>query len=138
MRKLGRAFRKFARVQAFRGFLNKVEAHSMRPAPTPLTAAVTYRGVLYCRDCLPEGVSIESEEVLPVLPGSERTTYVPMCNTCWKHHDYAMGMSETPSTGIEIGWASFGCLLVAVCYGGAAIVFLALVVMALRYLSSAI
>ena len=49
--------------------------------------AVCYDGAVYCTECLPEGVDIESEEVCPIFADSE-WEYVPVCDECGCKHDY--------------------------------------------------
>jgi hypothetical protein len=49
--------------------------------------AVTYDGVVYCTECLPEGISSESEECFPVFADSE-WDYYPVCDACGQVHDY--------------------------------------------------
>lgn len=49
--------------------------------------AVTYDGEVYCNECLPDGVSIDDEEVFPVFADSEWDFY-PVCSECFAVHDY--------------------------------------------------
>lgn len=49
--------------------------------------AVTHDGDIYCTGCLPEGVSINDEEVSPIFAGSE-WDYIPDCCVCGCEHDY--------------------------------------------------
>lgn len=54
--------------------------------------AVTYEASVYCNSCLPEGISIDSDEVFPVFADSE-WDYYPTCAICFHRHDY-VGLTE--------------------------------------------
>ena len=49
--------------------------------------AVVYDGEIYCVNCLPDGVDVESDEVSPVFADSE-WDYYPVCAECGAVHDY--------------------------------------------------
>lgn len=49
--------------------------------------AVAYDGAVYCVDCLPDGLTINSEGIYPVFAGSE-WDYYPTCDHCGIQHDY--------------------------------------------------
>lgn len=49
--------------------------------------AVVYEGEIYCTGCLPEGVSVESDEVSPIFADSE-WDYYPICSVCGETHTY--------------------------------------------------
>lgn len=49
--------------------------------------AVTYQGSVYCVDCLPEGITPDSEGVFPIFASSE-WDYYPVCDVCFREHDY--------------------------------------------------
>ena len=49
--------------------------------------AVTYDGAVYCIGCLPKGIDIEGEDVMPVFADSEWDS-MPVCTICFKEHDY--------------------------------------------------
>jgi hypothetical protein len=49
--------------------------------------AVTYNGDVYCTSCLPAGVDINSDEVMPIFADSE-WNYYPVCCVCNHEHDY--------------------------------------------------
>lgn len=49
--------------------------------------AVVYDGEIYCVGCLPEGVSVDSDEVSPIFADSE-WDYYPVCADCGTVHDY--------------------------------------------------
>jgi len=62
--------------------------------------AVVYKGEVYCRECLPKGVSIveilpfkriinNDEKVMPIFADSEGNT-PPVCSRCGKEHDYVI------------------------------------------------
>lgn len=53
---------------------------------------VVYDGGHYCVDCLPAGVSVESEDVAPVF-ATEEMDYYPTCCVCHERHEY---VSLTP------------------------------------------
>lgn len=54
--------------------------------------AVTYDGAVYCTDCLPQGVTPNSEGAYPVFADQE-WDYAPSCDQCGHVHDY-MVISE--------------------------------------------
>lgn len=49
--------------------------------------AVTYDGAVYCTECLPDGISVESEDVSPIFANSEWDS-APCCDKCHCRHDY--------------------------------------------------
>ena len=49
--------------------------------------AVVYDSSVYCKECLPKEVDIESEEVHPIFADSE-WDYAPGCCVCKTVHDY--------------------------------------------------
>lgn len=49
--------------------------------------AVTYDGSVYCVGCLPNGISIDDDEVEPIVAGQEVDSY-PTCDACGTEHDY--------------------------------------------------
>lgn len=49
--------------------------------------AVTYDANVFCVECLPVGVSVDSPEVSPIFADSE-WDYVPTCDACGAEHDY--------------------------------------------------
>ena len=55
--------------------------------------AVTYDADIYCLDCLPDGVSGDSEDVSPIFAGSE-WDYLPVCCVCGTEHDYVSILAD--------------------------------------------
>ena len=49
--------------------------------------AVVWAGDIYCIECLPDGVDVESDDVQPIFTDSE-WDYIPSCCVCGKEHDY--------------------------------------------------
>lgn len=49
--------------------------------------AVVYNDCIYCVDCLPEGITAESDGVFPIFANSE-WDYYPVCDVCLREHDY--------------------------------------------------
>ena len=49
--------------------------------------AVGYEGGVYCTDCLPNGVDVQSDNVVPIFASSEWDSY-PVCCMCGQGHDY--------------------------------------------------
>lgn len=49
--------------------------------------AVVYNGDVLCTECLPDGVSVSDEKVLPIFANSEHDRY-PVCDKCLTEHDY--------------------------------------------------
>lgn len=49
--------------------------------------ACAYDGAIYCNDCLPEGVTVDDENVSPVFAYSEWDHY-PVCDACGERHEY--------------------------------------------------
>lgn len=49
--------------------------------------AVAFDGSVYCVDCLPVGISVNSPDVMPVFADSEWDSY-PVCDVCGYEHDY--------------------------------------------------
>ena len=49
--------------------------------------AVVYEGEVYCVGCLPEGVSVNNEDVIPIFAGAE-LDFPPVCSHCHAEHDY--------------------------------------------------
>lgn len=48
---------------------------------------VVYDGSVYCVECLPEGIDVASDDVLPIFADSEWDT-APVCEHCGAVHDY--------------------------------------------------
>jgi len=55
--------------------------------------AVAYDASVYCVKCLPEGVTVNSEDVYPVFADSE-WDYYPVCDVCGTVHDYVNLIEE--------------------------------------------
>jgi hypothetical protein len=55
--------------------------------------AVTYDADVYCVGCLPDGVSVDDEEVGPIFADSEWDHY-PVCVHCGTVHDYVSLTAE--------------------------------------------
>lgn len=53
--------------------------------------AVTYNGAVYCTECLPDGVDVESDAI-PIFASDEVDCY-PVCDKCGRVHDY-MGLTS--------------------------------------------
>lgn len=49
--------------------------------------AVTYDGDIYCVECLPAEISVDSEEVRPCF-ASDEFDFTPVCCNCGTEHDY--------------------------------------------------
>ena len=49
--------------------------------------ACVYQGDVYCNECLPRGLSVNSEEVQPIF-ASDEWDYTPVCCQCMEKHDY--------------------------------------------------
>ena len=49
--------------------------------------AVVYDGEIYCVECLPSEVDIQSEDVMPIFADSEWDNY-PVCCICGYEHNY--------------------------------------------------
>lgn len=49
--------------------------------------AVVYDGAEYCVECLPVGVSVDSEDVSPIFADME-LDFAPVCANCGVEHDY--------------------------------------------------
>ena len=49
--------------------------------------AVTYGSEVYCVECLPDGVTADSEEVSPIFADSEWDCF-PVCDACGEVHGY--------------------------------------------------
>jgi len=49
--------------------------------------AVAYDGDVYCNECLPEGVSVDDDDVSPIFADSE-WDQAPVCCVCETAHDY--------------------------------------------------
>jgi len=49
--------------------------------------AVTYDASVYCVECLPDGITVDSEDVSPIFADSE-WDYAPVCDACGAVHDY--------------------------------------------------
>jgi len=54
---------------------------------------VAYDGEIYCNDCLPDGVSVNDDEVSPVFAGNEVDSY-PVCCECGEKHTYMSLLSS--------------------------------------------
>jgi len=54
--------------------------------------AVTFDGEVFCCGCLPDGLTVNSADVMPVFADSEWDGY-PVCANCGEVHDY---VSLTP------------------------------------------
>lgn len=59
--------------------------------------AVAYDGEIYCIDCLPEGITVDTEEVNPVFADSEWDNY-PVCASCGEIHSYVNVILPTDIT----------------------------------------
>ncbi len=55
--------------------------------------ACTFNGDVYCNECLPDMVSVNSPQVHPIFPDSEWGHY-PICCECGEVHDYAVLLTE--------------------------------------------
>ena len=55
-------------------------------------AVTTSDGAVYCIDCIPDGVDVESDEVRPIFASDEVDCY-PVCDRCGRVHDY-MGLTS--------------------------------------------
>ena len=53
---------------------------------------VAYDCAIYCVQCLPEGVDVDDDEVMPIFATDEVESY-PTCDACGAEHDY-MGLVE--------------------------------------------
>ena len=49
--------------------------------------AVVYDGEVLCKECLPDGVSVYSDEVSPIFADQE-WDFAPSCANCETVHDY--------------------------------------------------
>ena len=49
--------------------------------------AVVYDNEVLCTGCLPEGITIQDEDVFPIFANSEHDRY-PVCDKCFTEHDY--------------------------------------------------
>jgi len=49
--------------------------------------AVVYEGEIFCVECLPDGISEHSDDVMPIFANSE-WDYTPICCKCGCEHDY--------------------------------------------------
>ena len=49
--------------------------------------AVGYAGNVYCVECLPAGIDMQSGDVSPIFECSEWDAY-PVCCVCGQEHDY--------------------------------------------------
>jgi hypothetical protein len=49
--------------------------------------AVIYKGEVLCTGCLPEGVTVQDEDVTQIFANSEHDRY-PVCDKCNTEHDY--------------------------------------------------
>lgn len=49
--------------------------------------AVTYESAVYCTECLPDGVTVDDEDVSPIFADQE-WDYAPTCDACGVSHDY--------------------------------------------------
>ena len=48
---------------------------------------VIYDGDYYCNDCLPDGISVNDDDVSPVFASAEVESY-PVCCECGEEHEY--------------------------------------------------
>ena len=55
--------------------------------------AVAYDGEIYCVECLPDGITVDDDEVSPIFADSEWDTY-PVCDTCGAEHEYVTRLRE--------------------------------------------
>lgn len=55
-------------------------------------AVTTSDGAVYCIDCIPDGIDVESDEVRPIFASDEVDVY-PVCDQCGRVHDY-MGLTS--------------------------------------------
>lgn len=49
--------------------------------------AVVYDGMIFCNECLPDGIDLNSDDVCPIFADSE-WDYAPVCENCGREHDY--------------------------------------------------
>lgn len=68
--------------------------------------AVVYDGEVYCNECLPNKIDIESEEVSLIFADQE-WDFIPTCCVCGEKHDYISlmiyrGMCECCDSGCPI------------------------------------
>lgn len=49
--------------------------------------ACTFDGAVYCNECLPDGMTPDSEDVSPIFADSEHDGY-PVCESCGEAHNY--------------------------------------------------
>jgi len=66
--------------------------------------AVAYDGAIYCVDCLPDVIGLDSEEVSPVFADSEWDSY-PTCDACHFEHDYVNLTSDGRTWKRERYWS---------------------------------
>jgi len=57
--------------------------------------AVVYDGAEYCVECLPKGITVDDEDVSPILADESRERPA-ICNECAAKHDY-MPLPQLPS-----------------------------------------
>ena len=55
--------------------------------------AVVYDNEIYCLNCLPVDVTVQSEEITPIFAGSEWDEY-PVCCVCGHEHDYVIKLEN--------------------------------------------
>ena len=55
--------------------------------------AVVYDGAVYCKGCLPPGISVEDPRVGPIFADQE-WDYYPACDKCGFQHKYMKLTSE--------------------------------------------
>ena len=60
---------------------------------------VIYDGDIYCNGCLPDGIDIDSEDVMPIFSGSEWAT-LPVCCECGEIHTNVTLLPES-ETGMS-------------------------------------
>lgn len=61
--------------------------------------AVAYDADVYCVDCLPEEMDVESDEVSPIFADSEWDD-IPVCCVCGEVHEY-VGLTEIGQIELE-------------------------------------
>jgi hypothetical protein len=62
--------------------------------------AVIYNGNIYCCGCLPIGVNINDDDVMPIYMDSE-WYFIPVCCDCGEEHLYVNLLDEVQNGGYE-------------------------------------
>jgi len=64
--------------------------------------AVIYNGNIYCTECLPIGIYVDDDDVIPIFSCMEWSQPGVICDTCGYLHDYMMLLdSESHSVEME-------------------------------------